>query len=228
MAIGCVLPWAQANGIASLSVSAVTVVGKDLTGTAAVVAAIVAVIAGVAMAAGAGGAAGAGWRIALIAASIACVASVSIELLQFMSAKQSLGPFASLADLVSPGIGLFVTGIAGLGGLVAAFLAGGSAEDRGAAPHPDVVPDVDLGHWVVAQSTGYAIDPGTRATLKVLGAWVEAQASGWLQSFPSREDYVQVVAGRLDLRNASGSSVTLTPAGGQDVALIRSLIIHPN
>ena len=225
MALGCVLPWVQSNGIASFSVSAVTAVGKDLTATAAVVAAVVAVVAGLAMASDEGRAAEATWRGAYIVAAIASVACVAIVLFQFMSANQSLG---LLAGLVRPGVGLTVTGIAGVAGIIASVAAGGEEAISDAAPPPDAPPRVDLGAWVIAQATGYSVNPGTPITLHVEDAWVDVRAEAWSHSFPAVPEYVLVVGGCLELRSGFGQSVTLAPTGGLNVALIRSLIIHPD
>ena len=157
-----------------------------------------------------------------------------LYLVSLGSARSSGGLTGVVASSAGMGIGylLFAGGaIAGLAVSVRAWRAlgaspvvGGSLAVRGAML-PEYFADApNLGPWVVVQTTRYSVAVGESATLRVENLWVEARSRSWLRSFPSRPEHVLLVDGLLELRDRGGS-VTLRPSGGQDVALIRSLLI---
>ena len=177
-----------------------------------------------------------GLRISLALGLVAGVFVLAV----FGQRTTSYGFSYTVSDVAQPAIGLWLYLIACAAGLVFAFRipkandlasraassSAGGSDVRVATPVNGTTAALDLGSWLVVQRSGYSVTPGDPITLRVENTWVEVKSRSWLRSFPCRPEHVLAVDGTLEFRDRDGS-VTLRPAGGQNVALIRSLIIPP-
>jgi hypothetical protein len=234
-ALGLVLPWATTSGLLAMSVSPLNLMGMA-SGDSSMVAFIWVFIAaaagavigaaGVAMASNPDSRLLARWLLAV--ASLATLGIIAYVVTEFSNPQQSGALFSAL---VQPGIGLWVSGLAGLAGIVIGLVAGSDTSlgvaDREVALVRQRESVRRFGEWVVDRSTGVPLAPGARAGLTSADPdWITVATQMWTGNFRPDEAHVSVDGDRLKLTDDRGNSVLLLPANGQNVQLERSMMLH--